>query len=287
MQPFIKSVGGKTSLLPELMERVPRQGWDAYCEPFVGGGALFFRLCRAGLVLTREALLADSNAELIQLYQHMRDGDLFTPLYDRTRRLFLDYNGATLTNKEGLYYEQRARWNAGDHAPEVQVFLRQAGYNGLWRENKKGMMNTPWGKYETMSPEVLGRFRGCHAALAGVLLVAGDFRKVLDPLLVDKRRWLVYLDPPYYNSFTGYTAQQFTVADQEYLVKMAAGLDRMGHLVIYSNDVGMERRVAALWPAAEIARVQNRRSVSCLPNGRGAKTELLVVGATLAKELGR
>ena len=36
-RPFLKWVGGKRSILPELLERMPKQ-YDAYHELFMGGG---------------------------------------------------------------------------------------------------------------------------------------------------------------------------------------------------------------------------------------------------------
>ena len=42
-KPFIKWAGGKTQLLSELLKYVPQQ-YNKYIEPFVGGGALFFKL---------------------------------------------------------------------------------------------------------------------------------------------------------------------------------------------------------------------------------------------------
>src|SRR5437868_12137519 len=64
--PFLKWVGGKTSLLPELLKHVPSR-LRRYHEPFVGGGALFFA------VAPRRAILSDSNAELVHCYQQVRD----------------------------------------------------------------------------------------------------------------------------------------------------------------------------------------------------------------------
>src|SRR6059058_5083026 len=64
--PFLKWAGGKTQLLPVLLNHVPMH-FDTYIEPFVGGGALFFELQPA------KAVLADSNQELINCYTMVRD----------------------------------------------------------------------------------------------------------------------------------------------------------------------------------------------------------------------
>ena len=65
-KPFLKWVGGKRQLLPELLERVPR-GFDTYFEPFLGGGALFFSL------LPEKAVLSDTNERLVRTYRAVRD----------------------------------------------------------------------------------------------------------------------------------------------------------------------------------------------------------------------
>src|SRR5437868_11218307 len=78
--PFLKSVGGKTSLLPELLRHVPARV-RRYHEPFVGGGALFFA------VAPRRAVLSDSNGELVHCYQQVRD-DVYRVLDALARHVY-------------------------------------------------------------------------------------------------------------------------------------------------------------------------------------------------------
>src|SRR5689334_5009345 len=65
-RPFLKWVGGKRQLVPELLANAPH-AFRRYFEPFVGGGALFFHL------RPRNAVLADSNERLIRTYRGIRD----------------------------------------------------------------------------------------------------------------------------------------------------------------------------------------------------------------------
>jgi DNA adenine methylase len=69
-RPFLKWAGGKTQLADALLERMPLV-FNVYHEPFVGSGALFFRLYREQRI--RHAILSDLNAELIDTYRAIRD----------------------------------------------------------------------------------------------------------------------------------------------------------------------------------------------------------------------
>jgi len=69
-RPFLKWAGGKTQLADELLKRMPLQ-FKTYHEPFVGSGALFFRLYREQKI--RRAVLSDLNAELVDTYRAIRD----------------------------------------------------------------------------------------------------------------------------------------------------------------------------------------------------------------------
>ncbi len=69
-QPFLKWAGGKTQLADALLERMPVR-FQTYHEPFVGSGALFFRLYREGRI--DRAILSDINAELVDTYLAIRD----------------------------------------------------------------------------------------------------------------------------------------------------------------------------------------------------------------------
>src|SRR5690349_6697144 len=98
--PVVKWVGGKTKLLDELLSRVPTR-FARYYEPFAGGAALFFRLA------PRRAVLADCNADLINLYQAIASD------VDAVIRRLEHHRAA---HDESHYYAMRAKWNDRDHA---------------------------------------------------------------------------------------------------------------------------------------------------------------------------
>src|SRR5438105_4455980 len=131
--PFLKWVGGKTSLLPELFKHVPSR-LRGYHEPFVGGGALFFA------VAPRRALLGDSNAELIHCYRQVRDDAsavldaLAAHVYQREH-----YNAVRALDPLRLRPAQRAA---------RFIYLNKTCFNGLWRVNRAGRFNVPIGRYK-------------------------------------------------------------------------------------------------------------------------------------------
>ena len=66
--PFLKWVGGKRQLIPEIRKMLPKGVANRpYYEPFIGGGALFFEL------QPKQAVINDYNEELINVYTVIRD----------------------------------------------------------------------------------------------------------------------------------------------------------------------------------------------------------------------
>src|SRR3989440_10115336 len=131
--PFLKWVGGKTSLLPELLKHVPGP-LRRYHEPFVGGGALFFA------VAPRRAVLSDANGELIHCWRQVRDDAhgvldaLAAHVYERARF-------------EAVRALDPLRLPAAQRAARF-IYLNKTCFNGLWRVNRAGRFNVPVGRYK-------------------------------------------------------------------------------------------------------------------------------------------
>ena len=135
-RPFLKWVGGKGQLLPELLAAAPRT-FESYFEPFIGGGALFFAL------RPEQGALSDINEDLINAYQVVRDDP---------EGLIRKLQGHRY--EKGHYYEVReadrtptfARWSKARRAARL-IYLNRTCYNGLYRVNSRGYFNAPFGKY--------------------------------------------------------------------------------------------------------------------------------------------
>jgi DNA adenine methylase len=262
VRPFLKWAGGKRQLLKALLPRIPRT-YGKYHEPFVGGGALFFAL------QSREAILGDTNARLIRTFrgvQHRTEAVISRLSQMPVSREF--FNAQRLSPIDQASDTDLAAWF---------IYLNRTGYNGLYRVNRRGEFNVPFGRYENpkiCDPENL---RACSKALAGTTLVLGDFEGVLNHA---EQGDLVYFDPPYIpvsinSSFTRYTAEQFRLADHRRLRDVALELKRRRVHVLLSNSVAPE--VYALYEKDfRIEKLQATRFVNSDPLGRGTVTETLI-----------
>ncbi len=262
--PIVKWVGGKGKLLVELEARAPGS-YNRYFEPFFGGGALFFRLAPAA------AVIADSNAELINLYESVRsDVEGVIRALDEHRS----------HHCESYYYGVREGWNRGGGGSAERaatfMYLNKTCYNGLWRVNSRGAFNVPAGRYENptiFDPDAL---RAAARALAGTTIQCAAFE---DSLAEARSGDFVYMDPPYHPvsstaNFTSYTADRFSSEDQERLAATFRDLDERGCAVMLSNsDTPFIRR---LYAGFDIDRVMCARAINSKGGSRGAVAEVIV-----------
>ncbi len=229
-RPFLKWVGGKGQLLGTLLERVAASGnFRAYHEPFVGGGALFFELYRQG-ALRDGAVLSDKNPHLLEVWESVRsdvDG-----LVERlaTHRAH---------HHEDYYYQVRAvvPTERVDRAARI-IYLNKTCFNGLYRENRRGMFNVPFGRYT--DPPILDEdnLRACSKALQNVELRCQGFEEAAAAV---KSQDFVYFDPPYVpvsatSVFTEYAKGGFGEGDQRRLADTFRDLTRRGASVMLSNS---------------------------------------------------
>lgn len=262
-KPFLKWAGGKARLLPELLKRAPST-FGVYHEPFLGGGALFFAL------RPKLSSLSDANASLIATYRVVRD---------RAEALIGRLDGLQAdAGDEAVYYAQRARRPVGDdETAERTIFLNKTCFNGLWRVNRKGDFNVPFGRRKNPSLYDADNLRACSAALQGASLLAQDFRMVD---VAARPGDFVYFDPPYVPlsksaSFTFYAAGGFGPLDQEELRDLALTLKRRGVHVLLSNS-GTYSVHKLYAPHFTVDEVRAPRSIAAKAAGRGDVTEFLI-----------
>ena len=205
-EPLIKWPGGKRQLLGELRKRLPPV-IKHYVEPFFGGGALFFGLVQTKTIDPSKALICDANEVLIDLYRRVAaTPDLVWLAIDR---LAEEYAKLDTESKEKMYYKIRKDFNEcayGEADATRLVFLNRTCFNGLWRVNKSGAVNSPWGKSEAPHWPALERYRKAAEALKGAAIKSGDYQlnySFLRPAAADT---FIYLDPPYPGGFAAYTA---------------------------------------------------------------------------------
>ena len=266
-KPFLKWVGGKTQLIPEIVKAFPTEV-NAYFEPFVGGGAMFWHL--AAQKFFKEAHINDWNTELITCYRVIRDNPkalmdaLDKMSYDKT--LFLAQRALIPKNLDDVTRAAR------------MIYLNKCGFNGLYRVNKSGQFNVPFGSFKT-PPTLYSRqtILDCSHALQDTWINNGDFENKLE---VAKKGDLVYFDPPYVplnitSNFASYTEKGFGLEAQKRLANVVHELaDREVKVVLSNSDTPLVRE---LYQAYEIREIMARRNINSNGEGRGAIKELLVV----------
>jgi len=261
VRPPIKWVGGKGQLIPQFEPLFPRR-FGGYHEPFFGGGAVFFRL------LPERAVLIDKNPELINFYLVLRDrlDDLIA--HARRHR-----------NEAGYYYEIRGmdpdRMDPVARASRF-LYLNRTAFNGLWRVNRRGKHNVPFGRYKNPKIADEESLRAAAEALKRAEILLDDFGRVLD---FARPGDFVYLDPPYHPvsetaRFTRYTAEDFGPEDQARLAGVFRELDRRGCLVMLSNSD--TEFIRGLYRGYDVRTVRARRAINSKAERRGPVSELVI-----------
>lgn len=271
-KPFVKWVGGKRQLIPELVKHLPAKRPYVYHERFVGGGALFFHVMGNPLLRPAKAYLTDKNQRLIRTYRAIRDD---------VAHVILALEICAREHDHDFFERMRERDVDKESDVEVAtwfIYLNRTCFNGLYRVNKRGVFNTPFGRYQ--NPLICDRenLLACSRALAGVGLVTCDFSDEVnsDPKRVD----FVYYDPPYVplsatSDFTSYTDGGFSDDDQVRLRDLARRQKALGVHVLLSNSSA--QRVHELYREGFTVReVSARRSVNSKGDGRGAVKEVVI-----------
>lgn len=269
-RPFLKWAGGKTQLLKDLEKFFPKQ-FSTYYEPFLGGGAVFFHLVENRPPF--KAILSDLNEELINTFGVVKDRveDLITLLKIHK----------TKYKREPKEYYYRIRELELEDAVERAVrlvFLNKTCYNGLYRVNKEGKFNVPFGKYknpEIYDPENL-RTVSQVLRFSRAELVAQDYQEATKNA---RKGDFIYFDPPYQPvsstaSFTGYTNAGFSFEEQKRLGNWFRELDGRECQILLSNSDTKE--VRDIYEGYHIKTVAAMRAISCKGDRRGGHTELTI-----------
>jgi DNA adenine methylase len=264
-RPFLKWAGGKHHLIPQYSPYFPAQGaYDTYCEPFLGGGAIFFHL------RPKQAVLMDINPELVNVYQQVQKnvGDLIELLREHRDRHSSEH-----------YYHVRAciPVHPTERAARL-IYLNKTCFNGLYRENSKGQFNVPMGRYKNPGIFDVALLRAASKSLQVAVIKVAPFEEILTIACSD--RDFVYFDPPYHpisstSNFTGYNRFAFTSADHTRLRDVFAELcDRGVHTLLSNSNCDF---VQALYKTFKIENILATRSINSKAQRRGKITELLIM----------
>ena len=295
-RPFLKWAGGKTQLLKQFSQRLPPEMKNGeithYVEPFVGGGAVFFYLGQR-FSFDRSSIF-DANEELILAYRVIKKST--KKLISELESLESAYISKTNEDREQLYYDVRDSFNK--KKPEINfqkydaewlpraaqsIFLNRTCFNGLFRMNRKGEFNVPFGRYK--NPQILNKdnLKDVAALLKTTTILLGDFTRCKK--FVDNTSF-VYLDPPYRplndtSSFTSYAKDGFSDNDQRRLAGFFKELDKKGAKIMLSNSDPRNENpddsfFDELYAEYTIERVPAKRSINCNGALRGEINELII-----------
>jgi DNA adenine methylase len=267
VQPFLKWAGGKRQLLPVIREHLPKQ-FKKYFEPFVGAGAVLFDL------KPKKAQINDANAELVNCYEVIKT---------EPEALIEDINRHQVTSEYYYWLRNLDRDSSFTKLTKVErasriIFLNKTCYNGLFRVNRQGQFNVPYGDYKnpTIIVEVVIRAVSSYLNDNDIEISSTDFAVAVSAA---RKGDFVYLDPPYdpltdTASFTGYNLNKFDKAEQHRLKAVFDELTQRQCHVLLSNSA--TKFISELYKSYKVIPVEASRNINSVGAGRGKIHELLI-----------
>lgn len=287
--PFVKWAGGKRGLLERLSQysdiAFNEKKCERYIEPFVGGGAMLFYVLSNYNV--KEIIINDINGNLINCYNCIKDS--IDELIEQLNILKEKYETTELKkifylDVRKIYNESKNDFDAIDVKKAAEfIFLNRVCFNGLYRVNRKGEFNVPFGRYE--NPLICDRdnLKKCHLLLQSVTILQGDYSSLSSEI---DNKTFVYLDPPYRPlkknvSFTSYDEAGFSEQNQKELEKFCEEINnRHGFFLLSNSDPKVSDETDNffddLYKSFNINRVNAKRSINSNGEKRSAISELLI-----------
>lgn len=288
-KPFIKWVGGKGQLIEQLEALLPADFVErenvTYIEPFVGGGAMLFYMLQTYPNI-KSAVINDINPDLTLCYQIVRDNP--TELIKSLNTIQSDYYALRTEEERKMFFlQQRERFNSKSlneiDNTTLFFFLNKTCFNGLYRVNKAGNFNVPFGKYTTPTICDSATIYADSKLLQKVDIMTGDFEQTFAKI---EGNTFFYFDPPYRplsntSSFNDYTKEDFNDNAQIRLKLFCDRLDENGVNFMLSNSDclgkdGTDRFFDDLFIDYTIERVWASRNVNAIASKRGKLTEIVV-----------
>ena len=291
IKPFLKWAGGKGQLLDEIKSCLPSSigdRFDIYVEPFIGGGAVFFYIAQ-NYENIKKYYIYDVNQDLVNAYNIIKHEvkSLITILEE----MEMKFSCKTEDEQKEYFYEIREQFNQekfSEPCPKITaklIFLNRTCFNGLYRVNRKGLFNVPFGKYK--NPKICNADNLLNIAtlLKNAEIKCADFE---DSIKHMNEKTFVYFDPPYRplnktSNFTSYSKDSFSENDQIRLAEYCRKVDECGSCFLLSNsdphnedesDDFFERWFEDY--GFIIKKVKASRMINCKASGRGQINELLI-----------
>ena len=260
--------GGKRRIAPAVAEVWKLGSYKRLIEPFAGSAAVFFE------INPKQASLVELCAPLAEFYMALRQfRKLVVEAWDEVL--------ATYSNSDTNYYAVRRKFNSLKLVDEDSaakraayfLYLNKTCYHGLWRVNAAGQMNTPYGHYVTPTFPVAGDIIRAAQRLDKARVYNADFAA---GFMGVRETDFLFCDPPYFDSYDGYTRQKFSLDHQRRLADHAkAALDAGAMVIVASRDCPVMRRLYPLkfWDRVKLGVLQR-----IAPQNGNKKPEILFVG---------
>lgn len=274
VRPFLKWAGGKSRLVNELMTYLPPE-YGKYYEPFLGAGSMYFAIS------PQEGRLNDLNKHLIACYQDVKMN--CEPLIAELTTIQQEYRSRVdIERKKDYYLEKRDEYNVTDQnvrKSALFIFLNKTGFNGMYRENRQGKFNIPFGRHANPLICDEDNLRNVSQDLEHIDLTSLDYKDALDGV---EEGDFIFLDPPYEplsktSKFTQYQANGFGQRDQEELKKLILWLSAKGCYVMMTNSTAdLIKELYRDTKQFHIGTIQVARSINSNGKKRGKIEEYIV-----------
>jgi DNA adenine methylase len=261
-KPFLKWAGGKTQLIPDIIKLAPKK-FNKYIEPFIGGGAVYFNINHP------ESIISDLNEELIITYKEVKANVC------EVIGILKKYE-----NTEAYYYKTRAlnvnNLSNAERAARL-IYLNKTCFNGLFRVNKRGEFNVPYGKRSGAFLNESNLFDASNY-LKKTKIIHSDYKETLNKYA--KEGDFIFLDPPYqpvgkYSDFKRYTKERFFENDQVELANIFVELTKKGCYVMLTNS--NHPFILDLYKKFRIEQIETKRLISSDPKTRTG-VDIIVLG---------
>ncbi|MHA3801858.1 DNA adenine methylase [Mycoplasma sp. VS30B] len=270
-KPFVKWAGGKRQLLDELIKYVPKD-FNTYFEPFVGAGALFFKL------QPKKAVINDINKHLISAYRCFQDETLYQDLIKSLKEYETNHSEENFYRIRALDRDKEFLSSSNSEIGARLIYLNKTCFNGIYRVNSSGYFNCSFNKKVKIKTFYEDNFNAIFNYFSNneISILSTSFQEVMQNV---KNKDFVYLDPPYdaYNnkkSFISYDANGFSQAQQKELAKCFSELDKKGAFVMLSNH--NTPLIRELYKNYNINVVLAKRWISSNGNYRGEVEEVII-----------
>ena len=290
VKPFVKWAGGKSSLITQITKYFPLElknnQIEKYVEPFVGGGAVLIDILQKYDI--KQAYAFDINKDLINCYNVIKYKveDLIQKLEKKEK----EFLALCIDERQKYFYDIRTKYNSyflnaeldAERASEF-IFLNRTCFNGLYRVNKSGKFNVPFGKYKNSTICDSRNLRNLSILFKNTIFKYGDYKE--SESLIDENTF-VYFDPPYRplsvtSGFTSYTKEDFNDENQKELAKYYNKLNVTNAKLMLSNSNPKNTDenddfFENIYNGFNINEVSAKRMINSNAKGRGEISELLI-----------